>query len=228
MSFEFLQEYARDVRTLFHEERLLRERLEAAQQALTQAYDATLEGWVRALDLRDRETEGHSQRVTEMTVRLARHMGLSGEALAHVRRGALLHDIGKMAIPDRILHKPGALDAGEWEVMRRHPVYGYEFLHAVPYLQPALDIPYAHHERWDGTGYPRGLRGEQIPLPARIFSIVDIYDALRSDRPYRPAWPEEQVHLHLKELAGSHLDPAVVHGFMELVGREGTKAHPAP
>ncbi|MFQ5813950.1 MAG: HD-GYP domain-containing protein, partial [Anaerolineae bacterium] len=184
------------------------------QQAL--AYDITLEGWARALELRDMETEGHSQRVTEMTLRLARAIGMSDEALVHVRRGALLHDIGKMGIPDAILQKPGSLDDDEWEVMRQHPLWAYEMLSSIVFLRPALEIPYCHHEKWDGSGYPRGLKEEQIPLPARIFAVADVYDALRPDRPYRQAWPEEKVREYIREQAGKHFDPQVVEVFMEL------------
>jgi len=183
---------------------------------LALAYDVTLEGWSRALDLRDKETEGHTQRVTEMTVRLARAMGVSEAELVQIQRGALLHDIGKMGIPDAILLKPGPLTDEEWEIMRRHPVYAYELLSPIAFLKGALDIPYCHHEKWDGTGYPRGLKGEQIPLPARIFAIVDVWDALRSDRPYRAAWGEERVREHIRSLSGTHFDPRVVKAFLEL------------
>ncbi|MEA2575068.1 MAG: hypothetical protein QOH93_2366, partial [Chloroflexia bacterium] len=153
------------------------------------AYDRTLEGWSGALDLRDKETEGHTQRVTEMAVRLARALGVRENALVHLRRGALLHDIGKMGIPDSILLKPGPLTDEEWVIMKRHPVYAHELLSPIDFLRPALDVPYCHHEKWDGTGYPRGLKGEQIPLSARIFAVVDVWDALSSNRPYRGAWP---------------------------------------
>ncbi|HEX8683293.1 MAG TPA: HD-GYP domain-containing protein, partial [Ardenticatenaceae bacterium] len=187
---------------------------------LALAYDATIEGWSRALDLRDKETEGHSLRVTEMTVELARTMGMSEEEIVQVRRGALLHDIGKMGIPDRILLKPGALDDEEWEIMRRHPTYGYEMLAPIAFLRPALDIPHAHHEKWDGTGYPRGLQGEQIPLAARIFAVVDVWDALRSDRPYRPAWEKERVLEHIRQGAGKHFDPRMVSSFLEMMAQE--------
>jgi putative nucleotidyltransferase with HDIG domain len=196
------------------------DRLQRSNTELRLAYDITLEGWSRALDLRDKETEGHSQRVTEMTLNLARSLGLGEEALAQFRRGALLHDIGKMGIPDQILLKPGKLTEEEWEIMRKHPVYAYELLRPIAYLQPALEIPYCHHEKWDGTGYPRGLKGEQIPLAARIFAVADVYDALRSDRPYRQGWPEEKVREYIKEQAGTHFDPRVVEAFLRLDSNE--------
>lgn len=188
--------------------------LQQTNLELALAYDNTLEGWSRALDLRDKETEGHTQRVTELTVKLARQMGVSDGELVHVRRGALLHDIGKMGIPDSILLKPGPLTDEEWKIMRLHPVYAYELLSPIAFLRPALDIPYCHHERWDGTGYPRGLKGEQIPLAARIFAIVDVWDALRSDRPYRKARPKEMVMTYIEEEAGRHFDPKVVEAFL--------------
>jgi putative two-component system response regulator len=191
-----------------------RERLQVANRALEAAYDATLEGWVRALDLRCEETTGHSRRVTELTVHLAQTMGIQGEVLVHIRRGALLHDIGKMGIPDSILLKPGPLAAEEWAIMRRHPQYAYDMLAPIEFLRPALDIPLCHHEKWDGTGYPAGLRGEAIPLAARMFASVDIWDALRSDRPYRQGWPRQQVWDHIRTLAGTHLDPRVVEAFL--------------
>ena len=183
---------------------------------LTLAYDATIEGWSRALELRDKETEGHSRRVTEMTVRLARAFGISEEELVQVRWGALLHDIGKMGIPDGILLKPGPLTTDEWALMKRHPAIAYEMLAPVRYLRLALDIPYRHHEKWDGTGYPLGLRGEQIPLTARIFAVVDVWDAMRSDRPYRAAWPEEKAREQIRSLAGTHFDPKVAEMFLKL------------
>jgi PAS domain S-box-containing protein len=192
------------------------ESMQHANIELSLAYDTTLEGWARALELRDIETEGHSRRVAEMTVRLAQALGVSDAELVHVRRGALLHDIGKMGIPDSILLKPGVLTAEEWEVMRRHPTYAYEMLAPIAYFRPALDIPHYHHEKWDGTGYPHGLRGEQIPLAARIFAVVDVWDALCFDRPYRKGWPEGQVHEHIRSLAGTHFDPQVVHAFLRL------------
>ena len=191
--------------------------LERSNQELIHAYDATITGWSAAMDMRDKETEGHTQRVTEMTVRLAERMGFSQQDLVHVRRGALLHDIGKIGVPDRILLKPGKLTEEEWVIMRKHPVYAYEFLKPIPYLGPSLDIPYCHHEKWDGTGYPRGLKGEDIPLSARIFASVDIYDALTSDRPYRPAWTEEKTLEYIQSLRGSHLDPQVVDMFQAFI-----------
>jgi putative two-component system response regulator len=169
--------------------RRLEEERERAHQALAVAYDATLEGWSKALDLRDRETEGHTRRVTELTLALCRRVGIPEEELVHVRRGALLHDIGKLGVPDQILLKPAALSEDEWVVMRRHPEYAHAMIEPIAFLRPALPIPLCHHERWDGQGYPRGLRGEEIPLVARLFAVVDVWDALRSDRPYRPAWP---------------------------------------
>ncbi len=192
--------------------------LQRSHAGLVAAYDATIEGWARALDLRDKETEGHTRRVTEMTVDLARFMEVDESEILAIRRGALLHDIGKLGIPDAILLKPGVLDAEEWRVMRRHPEYAFEWLAPIATLRPALDIPYCHHERWDGTGYPRRLEGEQIPLAARIFAVVDIWDALRSDRPYREAWPEWRVLEHIRSLAGTHLDPAAVEAFFLLMG----------
>jgi putative nucleotidyltransferase with HDIG domain len=191
--------------------------LQRSNLELALAYDTTLEGWSRALDLRDHETEGHTQRVTETTLRLARELNVEKEELVHLRRGALLHDIGKMGIPDNILLKPGPLTNDEWEIMRRHPVYAAELLSEIPYLRPALDIPYAHHEKWDGTGYPRGLCGEQIPFAARLFAIVDVWDALLSDRPYRKAWSKERVYDHIQALAGSHFDPDIVPVFLKLI-----------
>lgn len=192
--------------------------LQRANLELMLAYDTTLEGWSRALDLRDRETEGHTQRVTDLTLRLAERMGVPDAHLAHIRRGALLHDIGKMGIPDAILHKPGPLTDEEWAIMRRHPVYARDLLAAIPYLRPALDIPYGHHEKWDGSGYPEGLRGERIPLSARIFAPCDVWDALTSDRPYRKAWSPEQARAYIREQAGKHFDPAVAETFLALEG----------
>jgi HD-GYP domain-containing protein (c-di-GMP phosphodiesterase class II)/HAMP domain-containing protein len=200
--------------------------LERASLDLLLAYETTLEGWSRALDLRDRETEGHTQRVADLTVRLARALGVPEDDIVHIRRGALLHDIGKMGVPDAILHKPGPLTEEEWTVMRRHPDLARGLLWPIAYLRPSLDIPYCHHERWDGTGYPRGLRGEEIPLAARIFAVVDVWDALLSDRPYRPAWTRERALQYLREQAGRQFDPDVVRAFVQMV--ESADQRPTP
>jgi len=194
--------------------------LRRSHDELALSYDRTIEGWARALDLKDQETEGHSRRVTELTVALAARLGIRGEELMHVRRGALLHDIGKMGVPDAILLKPGKLDPDEWEVMKRHTTYGYELLKPIPFLWPALDIPYLHHERWDGSGYPLGLKGDQIPLGARIFAIVDVYDALTNARPYRPAWSREEALRYIAAEAGRHFDPAIAAEFLRMMGAD--------
>jgi two-component system, cell cycle response regulator len=173
-------------------------------------YDDIVEGWSRAMQLRDYETIAHSRQVTTTMLELARTIGLNEVSLVHIRRGSLLHDIGKMGIPDIILHKHGPLSDDDWRIMRRHPEYAVELLAPFDFLRPALDIPYCHHERWDGTGYPRGLKGEQIPLTARAFAAVDIWDSLGQDRPYREAWPQERVRAHITGLAGTHLDPDIV------------------
>jgi adenylate cyclase len=195
--------------------------LDRSNRELLEAYNTTLEGWSKALELRDEETEGHTQRVTDLTVRLARRMGISDDDLVQIKRGALLHDIGKMGIPDGILNKPGPLSEPEWEVMRKHPIYAYQMLSPIGYLRPALAIPCCHHERWDGSGYPMGWKDEDIPLAARIFAVVDVYDALRSDRPYRVAWPEERVLDHLESNKGVHFDPNVVDEFVRMIRNEG-------
>jgi len=191
--------------------------LQKSNMELTLAYDATIEGWSRALDLRDKETEGHTQRVTELTLQLAQRTGLPENELIYIRWGALLHDIGKMGVPDQILLKPGPLTEREWEIMRKHPKYALEMLQSISFLNKAIEIPYCHHERWDGKGYPRGLKGEQIPFSARLFSIVDVWDALGSNRPYRQAWCQEEIVHHIRSLSGSHFDPNVVDAFMELI-----------
>jgi len=194
-----------------------RKNLEETHKQLLFAYDETIEGWSRAMDLRDKETEGHSQRVTELTLKLASAFGIPKQDLVHVRRGALLHDMGKLGIPDSILLKAGKLNDEEWEFMRQHPQLAYNMLYPIEYLRPAMDIPFCHHEKWDGTGYPRGLQGEQIPLAARLFAIVDVWDALTSDRPYRKAWEREKVLTYIKEESGKHFDPNVVEAFLQLI-----------
>lgn len=196
------------------------ESLERTNFELFQAYDKTIEGWSAALDLRDKETEGHTQRVTRLTVELARTMGIQDEQLIHIRRGALLHDIGKMGVPDHILLKPDKLTDEEWQVIRQHPRFAYELLKPIAYLRPALDIPYYHHEKWDGSGYPHGLKGEAIPLSARIFSIVDVWDALQSDRPYRKGWKPEKIIAYIKDLSGKQFDPQIVEIFIHLMETE--------
>ncbi|MFN4191178.1 MAG: HD-GYP domain-containing protein, partial [Pseudothermotoga sp.] len=193
------------------------EDLQRRNVELIDAYDATIEGWAYALDLRDKETEGHSERVTELTLKMARKMGIKDEELIHIKRGALLHDIGKMGVPDNILLKPGKLTDEEWELMKKHPFYAYQMLSRIEYLRPAVEIPYCHHERWDGTGYPRGLKGKEIPLSARIFAIVDVYDALTSDRPYRKAWSKEEAIQYIKDEKGKQFDPKVVDIFLTMV-----------
>jgi PAS domain S-box-containing protein/putative nucleotidyltransferase with HDIG domain len=191
--------------------------LQRSNAELQLAYDTTIEGWSRALDLRERETELHSARVAEMTERLARALGMSEAALVHIRRGALLHDIGKMGVPDSILLKPDKLTDEEWAVMRRHPQLARDLLAPVTFLRPALDIPYCHHEKWDGAGYPRGLKGEAIPLAARLFAVADVYDALTSNRPYRPALSKEEAIQYIREQSGRHFDPQAVEAFLKLV-----------
>jgi putative nucleotidyltransferase with HDIG domain len=214
--FEFLETLAGQAAIAIENTSLFAD-LQQMNAELFKAYDSTIEGWSHALDLRDKETEGHTLRVTNLTIELARAFRFSEAELVHIRRGALLHDIGKMGIPDRILLKEGPLAQDEWEIMRKHPDYAHEMLLPIEYLRPALDIPYCHHERWDGSGYPRGLKGEKIPLIARIFSVVDVWDALTSDRPYRSAWSREKALAHIQEQVGTHFDPQVVEVFLQLI-----------
>jgi putative nucleotidyltransferase with HDIG domain len=192
--------------------------LQRSNFELAMAYDATIEGWSRALDLRDRETEGHTQRVTDMTLKLARKMGLSEERLILIKRGALLHDIGKMGVPDYILHKPEQLSEEEQAIMRRHPQLAYDMLEPIAYLRDALNIPYYHHEKWDGTGYPRGLAGTQIPLEARLFALVDVWDAITTDRPYRKSWPRKKALQYIRAQSGKYFDPKMVEIFLDEMG----------
>ncbi len=193
------------------------ENLQRTNQEISLAYDTTLEGWGKALELRDKETEGHTRRVTDLTLKLARRMGIPNSELIHIRRGALLHDIGKMGVPDHILRKGGPFTQEEKDEMQKHPVYAYELLFPIPYLRPAVDIAYCHHEWWNGQGYPRGLQGEEIPLSARIFAVVDVWDALRSDRPYRKAWTRKRTIDYIRGLAGKQFDPHIVDIFMEMI-----------
>ena len=199
--------------------------LNQSKDDLLNAYDRTLEGWSMALELRDQDTEGHTRRVAELTLELSQLMGYESEELVHIRRGALLHDIGKMGIPDSILLKPGALSSEEWSVMRRHPEFAYQLLWPIEYLRPAISIPYSHHEWWNGNGYPQGLTGEDIPLPARIFAVIDVWDAMRSDRPYRKAVAESEVCEYLLESKGVHLDCRVVEAFFELLGSKSSNGN---
>jgi len=191
--------------------------LQLSNLELTLAYDATIAGWSRAMDLRDKETEGHTQRVTDLTLKLASAMGISDSQLTHIRHGALLHDIGKMGVPDNILLKPDQLTDEEWQKMRKHPEFAHEMLLSIRYLQPALDIPYCHHEKWDGTGYPRGLKGEEIPIAARIFAVADVWDAITSDRPYRKGWSKKEALQYIREQSGKYFDPEVVEEFLALI-----------
>jgi len=213
--WEFLRSLAQQAAIAIDNARLF-DGLERSNTDLRLAYDATIEGWARLLDLRDKETEGHSRRVAELTLDLAEAVGISGESLIHIRRGALLHDIGKMAIPDSILMKTGPLTSEERTIMEEHPTFAYQMLSPIEFLRPSLDIPYCHHERWDGAGYPRCLKGEQIPLAARIFTVIDVWDALRSRRPYRHGWSAERVLNHIKRHSGSHFDPRIVDTFSRL------------
>jgi HD-GYP domain-containing protein (c-di-GMP phosphodiesterase class II) len=190
---------------------------ELSQAELRLAYDATITGWSRALDLRDHNTEGHAERVADLTVRLARAYGVNEEALVHIRRGALLHDMGKLGVPDAILHKPGRLTGPERRIMLNHPQYAYLMLSSITYLQPALDIPRYHHEKWDGTGYTRGLKGDEIPIAARLFSVVDVWDALNNDRPYRKGWSREKAIEYIHNESGRQFDPKVVEVFLSII-----------
>jgi HD-GYP domain-containing protein (c-di-GMP phosphodiesterase class II) len=192
--------------------------LQRKNDQLERAYEETIEGWARAMELRDKVTEGHIRRVTDMTLDLARAAGIPEAEIVHIRRGALLHDIGKMMFRDEILFKKEPLTAEEWDEIKKHPDTARDLLARIEYLRPALDIPYSHHERWDGSGYPRGLRGEEIPIAARIFSIVDVYEALQAgDRPYRPeGWDHERILDYLKEQSGKMFDPKLVQLFLSI------------
>lgn len=215
----FLEAIANQAAIAIDNAKLIKD-LQTANLELTLAYDATIEGWAHALELRDGETEGHSHRVAAMAVELAETMGINGDDLVHIRRGALLHDIGKMAIPDEILKKQDKLTKEEWEIMRKHPVYSIKMLEPIEFLRPALSIPAAHHEWWDGSGYPNGLKGEEIPLAARIFSIVDVWDALIYSRRYREGWEKEKVIDHLSSLSGRQFDPQILAKFMDYIRPE--------
>lgn len=211
---EYLKSVAGQSSLVFEISRLFRN-LEKSNIELKEAYTTTLEGWSKALDLKDHETEGHSQRVTDITMKLARRVGIPNSKLRYTRWGALLHDIGKMGIPDKILLKPGPLSDNEWDIMKKHPLYSYELLKPIRFLKPAIDIPRSHHEKWDGSGYPDGIKENQIPLAARIFAIVDVWDALRSDRPYRKAWSKKKTLAHIRSQSGKHFDPDLLRVFID-------------
>jgi HD-GYP domain-containing protein (c-di-GMP phosphodiesterase class II) len=212
---EFLETIANEA-SIAIDNATLYEGLQSSNLELSLAYDSTIEGWARALELRDKETEGHTRRVAEITLSIARGMGVEDDELVHIKRGALLHDMGKMGIPDSILLKPGPLSEQEWETMKLHPVLAYEMLYPIEYLRPAMEIPHCHHEKWDGTGYPTGLKGDKIPFSARIFAVVDVWDALCSDRPYRSGWPKDKVHGHILSHTNTHFDPEVVKVFSKM------------
>jgi HD-GYP domain-containing protein (c-di-GMP phosphodiesterase class II) len=198
------------------------EEIDSTSESFLALYDAIFEVWSSALDLRDQETAGHTQRVTEMTVKLARRMGINNGELENIRIGSLLHDFGNIAIPESILHKKGELTVDEWITIHLHPYTAYEMLEPIVYLRPALDIPYRHHERWDGSGYPKGLKGEEIPLAARIFSVIDVYDSLTSDRPYRSAWSREDAIHYIENMADKQFDPKVVNAFLQMIRQYDT------
>lgn len=206
--------------------KMLAEQQKSTATELEIAYSETLEAWVRALEIRDNYTAGHTQRVLDLTLRLATKMGIPDEMLVHITRGVLLHDIGKLAISDNILRKTGPLDSEEWKSMREHPKFAYNLLKPIQYLRPALDIPYCHHEKWDGSGYPQGLQGDAIPYPARIFTVVDVWDALTTDRPYRKAWQKEDALNYIRAKAGTEFDPKVVDEFVGLVSVKETATQP--
>lgn len=193
---------------------------------LDQAYSDALDGWVRAVELRDHYTFKHTERTTDLTLQLSTRLGVPDEMLVHVRRGAMLHDVGKLVIPDSILLKPGPLNEEEWVTMRQHPIFAYKLLKPVQFLQQAITIPYYHHEKWDGTGYPRGLKQEEIPLEARIFTVVDVWDALTSDRPYRTAWKEEEALSYIEANSNIEFDPDVVREFIAIVNQETLATEP--
>lgn len=219
---EFLNTLAGQAAIAISEAHLLRD-LKQSNAELQTAYDATIEGWSNALDLRDKETEGHSQRVTELCLAMAKMLNIPEEELKFMRWGSLLHDIGKMGVPDNILLKPGPLDDKEWEIMRRHPLNAYKLLEGIEFLQPALEIPLSHHEKWDGSGYPHGLKGKEIPLPARIFAVVDVWDALTSERPYRGALSQDEAMQYIIDHSGSHFDPEMVQLFIHINSKENSR-----
>jgi putative nucleotidyltransferase with HDIG domain len=223
LMYRELKEREQDWHGHLEEKEQLLEQVNLKNQELLEAYNRTIESWSLLLEKRNREVKHHSRRVTELTVKLAEYMGIQEPELSHIRRGAMLHDIGKMAIEDKIIQKEGDLDEEEREEIRRHPMYGFEILSEIEYLRPALDILLCHHEKWNGEGYPFGLSGEQIPLFARMFAVVDVYDALSSKRTYREALPEDQATDYLREEAGAHFDPVIVETFLEMLEKQNGK-----
>jgi putative nucleotidyltransferase with HDIG domain len=213
---ERLQAFAYQAAIAFNNAEMFK-RLQDSHISLSEAYDETLSGWARALELRDKLTEGHTQRVAVLAVKLAKKMGISEEDLVHINRGALLHDIGKIAIPDSILRKPGPLSPSEWEIMHQHPRYANDMLSSIDYLKPAVVIPYSHHEKWDGSGYPQGLKGDEIPVAARIFAIVDVWDALQYERPYSQPWKKQPIIDYIRSETGKQFDPAIVEVFLGMM-----------
>ena len=191
--------------------------LEDAKNTISKSYDITIEGWSKAMDLRDHETEGHTKRVTDLAIEFAKELGLPDFEIENIKRGALLHDIGKIGVPDKILLKPGKLTDEEWQIMKKHPVFAYDMLKNSDYLLSSLDIPYCHHEKWDGSGYPRGLKGAAIPLNARIFAFIDVFDAMTSDRPYRKAMNISDVLYYVENQKGKHFDPSLTDKFVNLI-----------
>jgi HD-GYP domain-containing protein (c-di-GMP phosphodiesterase class II) len=213
---DFLSTMANQAAVAIDSANLLQD-LQRTNAELSLAYDAAIESWAQVLELSNRENGAHAYRVVELTIKLARSMGIAEQELIHFRRGALLHDVGKLGIPESILNKPGPLDEAEWKVMQTHPQLAYNLLSSVNYLAPALDIPHYHHERWDGSGYPEGLFEEQIPFPARLFAVVDVYDALTSTRTYRPAWSCQVALNHIQHSSGKLFDPVVVKAFLQVM-----------
>jgi PAS domain S-box-containing protein/putative nucleotidyltransferase with HDIG domain len=203
--------------SVIEDQKITEKELNRLTNDLLVAYDSTLKGWSNALELREQETAGHSRRVVDLTMKIAKALGVEKEKLSHIERGALLHDIGKMGIPDNILLKSGPLTDEEWVTMKKHPIYAYNLLSEIEFLEQAIEIPYSHHEHWDGSGYPQGISGENIPLAARIFSVVDIWDALGSDRPYRQAWKKDEILNYIKEISGKQLDPKIVNVFLRII-----------
>lgn len=219
--FKVLRERDEEYQRHLEEKERLLEQLQAKNLELLDAYDRTIFGWSRVLEMRNREVKDHSRRVTQLALQLARYIGVPEADLVHIRRGAMLHDIGKMAIPDAIIMKDGDLDEEERALIRRHPLFGFEMVSEIEFLRPAMDILLCHHEKWDGTGYPFGLSGEQIPLYARIFSVVDVWDAICFDRPYRKAEPPQVAADFLRSQSGEHFDPAIVNAFLKMLQEQG-------